>query len=282
MDKIFGTIMKVFSFTPEPEATSATLGTEKRSSSREVAVLRRRISALEREKELREGAAQEQKQKMNRLLDETMRINNELSKTRKKKKTDGTPTRRLSWFAAKKGLQVEYKFLEPLNFEYERIMRFMKKKEMVGTYRVQLSVAGKEFYGNAELPQDAKHIAAGQALEIFTAGGAMMGTAAAATENSGAEGAATENSEVEGADTEVAAAETSEASASTSGVSTPTSGASASTPTSAACGSGRGCEKNVNMALNEIAMRMGCELKWTLESESGPPHHKVDNGLFWC
>ena len=41
-------------------------------------------------------------------------------------------------------------------------MRMWDKKEMIGNYRVQLNVAGYEFYGNAELPQQAKHNAAVQ------------------------------------------------------------------------------------------------------------------------
>ena len=52
------------------------------------------------------------------------------------------------------------------------------------------------------------------------------------------------------------------------------------TPTSATCGSGQGYEKNVNMALNEIAMRNGCVPEWTMVSESGPQHQKVNNGLY--
>ena len=61
---------------------------------------------------------------------------------------------------------------------------------------------------------------------------------------------------------------------------TETSGAA--TPTSATCGSGQGYEKNVNMALNEIAMRNGCVPEWTMVSESGPQHQKVDNDIYWC
>ena len=36
------------------------------------------------------------------------------------------------------------------------------KKEMLGSYRVQLNVCGNEFYGQAELPPQAKHNAATQ------------------------------------------------------------------------------------------------------------------------
>ena len=41
-------------------------------------------------------------------------------------------------------------------------MRMWSKKEMLGNYRVQLNVCGYEFYGQAELPQQAKHNAATQ------------------------------------------------------------------------------------------------------------------------
>jgi len=68
--------------------------------------------------------------------------------------------------AAKKGVLVEFKFLEPYNFEFKHSMRMWSKKDMLGNYRVQLNVAGYEFYGQAELPQQAKHNASTQALEI--------------------------------------------------------------------------------------------------------------------
>ena len=58
---------------------------------------------------------------------------------------------------------------------------------------------------------------------------------------------------------------------------TETSGAAAAT--SATCGSGQGYEKNVNMALNEIAMRNGCVPEWTMVSESGPQHQKVASAI---
>ena len=47
------------------------------------------------------------------------------------------------------------------------------------------------------------------------------------------------------------------------------------TTTAASCGSGSVYEKNVNMALNEIAMQNGCVPEWILLSESGPQHQKV-------
>ena len=45
--------------------------------------------------------------------------------------------------------------------------------------------------------------------------------------------------------------------------------------TTGTCGSGSVYEKNVNMALNEIAMQNGCVPEWILLSESGPQHQKV-------
>ena len=41
--------------------------------------------------------------------------------------------------------------MEPFNFEFKHSMRMWSKKEMTGNYRVQLNVAGYEFYGQAEV-----------------------------------------------------------------------------------------------------------------------------------
>ena len=60
-----------------------------------------------------------------------------------------------------------------------------------------------------------------------------------------------------------------------------TESSGALTPTSGSCGLGHSNGKNANMALNEIAMRKGCQLEWTRVSESGPQHLRVDNGVFW-
>ena len=73
-----------------------------------------------------------------------------------------TATSELYEWSTKKGVYVDFKFLEPYNFEFKHSMRMWDKKEMIGNYRVQLNVAGYEFYGNAELPQQAKHNAAVQ------------------------------------------------------------------------------------------------------------------------
>ena len=73
-----------------------------------------------------------------------------------------------------------FQFLEPFNFEFKHQMRMWSKDEMRGNYRlcfsedleirafqpcprrVQLNVAGYEFFGQADLPQTAKHNAASQ------------------------------------------------------------------------------------------------------------------------
>ena len=50
---------------------------------------------------------------------------------------------------------------------------------------------------------------------------------------------------------------------------------SAAAALTCSCGTGGQYEKNVNMALNEIAMQNGCVPEWQLVSESGPQHQKV-------
>jgi len=150
-----------------------------------------------------------------------------------------TATSELHELATKKGVRVDFKFLEPFNFEFKHSMRMWSKKEMTGNYRVQLNVAGYEFYGQAELPQQAKHNAATQAMPIVRNLPDPTGTATAVTNT-----------------TTVKTATTEEASTDTTG-------------TDMFVG------KNVNMALNEIAMMNGCVPEWTLVSETGPPHQKV-------
>ena len=134
-----------------------------------------------------------------------------------------TSTSELYEWAAKKGVYVDIKFLEPFNFEFKHSMRMWDKKEMLGNYRVQLNVAGYEFYGQAELPQQAKHNAAVQALPIVKALPDPTGTGATVGKPADAAGATS----------------------------------SSSTSLTATCGSGQTFEKNVNMALNEIAMANG-------------------------
>lgn len=161
------------------------------------------------------------------------------------KKIGVTATSELYEWATKKGVFVDFKFLEPYNFEFKHSMRMWDKKEMLGNYRVQLNVAGYEFYGQAELPQQAKHNAAVQALPIVRNLPDPTGTAAVVAKPAAGDGA----------DPAAAAA-------------------AGSTGLTANCGTGSVYEKNVNMALNEIAMQNGCVPEWTLVSESGPQHQK--------
>jgi len=151
-----------------------------------------------------------------------------------------TATSELHELATKKGVRVDFKFLEPFNFEFKHSMRMWNKKEMLGNYRVQLNVAGYEFYGQAELPQQAKHNAATQAMPIVRNLPDPAGTAAV--------------------------------------VAAPAAGVEAGGPggPTISCGpTGGPDQKNVNMALNEIAMMNGCVPEWTLVSEAGPPHQKL-------
>ncbi len=57
------------------------------------------------------------------------------------------------------------RFIEPFNFNFHKAMRMWKKEEMRGIYKVKLTVAGQEFFGTADLPQQAKHSAAEQVLD---------------------------------------------------------------------------------------------------------------------
>lgn len=157
-----------------------------------------------------------------------------------------TATSELHELATKKGVTVDFKFLEPFNFEFKHSMRMWNKKEMLGNYRVQLNVAGYEFYGQAELPQQAKHNAATQAMAIVRNLPDPSGTAKVLTAPP-LPGAVKPMAEPPIINPIFAAANQ---------VDTPS------------------VEKNVNMALNEIAMVNECVPEWTLMSESGPPHQK--------
>ena len=46
-----------------------------------------------------------------------------------------TATSELHELATKKGVRVDFKFLEPFNFEFKHSMRMWNKKEMMGNYR---------------------------------------------------------------------------------------------------------------------------------------------------
>merc|ERR1711981_64026 len=85
-------------------------------------------------------------------------------KTLKARPVGITATQELHELATKKGLTAKFKFLEPYNFEFKASMRLWSKEEMRGNYRVQLTCGTMEFMGHADLPQQAKHNAAVQAL----------------------------------------------------------------------------------------------------------------------
>ena len=150
-----------------------------------------------------------------------------------------TATSELHELATKKGVRVDFKFLEPFNFEFKHSMRMWSKDEMRGNYRVQLNVAGYEFYGQADLPQTAKHNASTQAIAVVRNLPDPSGSASilAAPPLPGA----------------------------------PKAGIAASLPSAPVSLEG----KNVNMLLNEIAMTHGCVPEWTMIAECGPPHQKT-------
>ena len=71
-----------------------------------------------------------------------------------------TATQELHELATKKGVEAKFKFIEPLNFEFKSAMRLWSRDEMRGSYKVHLTISGYEFFGQADLPQQAKHNAA--------------------------------------------------------------------------------------------------------------------------
>ncbi|TRY64191.1 hypothetical protein TCAL_15256 [Tigriopus californicus] len=64
---------------------------------------------------------------------------------------------------------MEFVFLEPANFVYNSAMKMWSKDDMRGNYRVKLEIAGMDFYGQADMPQLAKHNASRQALPVIQA-----------------------------------------------------------------------------------------------------------------
>merc|ERR1719510_2542226 len=74
-------------------------------------------------------------------------------------------TQELHELSKKKGVEVKFVFLEPANFEFKNAR--WPRVEMRGRYKVQLSVGGYEYVGEADLPQQAKHNAAIQALPML-------------------------------------------------------------------------------------------------------------------
>lgn len=80
-----------------------------------------------------------------------------MKKTMKARPNNVTATSQLHEMATKRGLSVDFKFIEPFNFKYHASMKIWKREEMRGVYRVQLKVGEMEFTGNGEFPQEAKH-----------------------------------------------------------------------------------------------------------------------------
>lgn len=153
-----------------------------------------------------------------------------------------TATQELHELATKKGVEARFRFLEPANFEFKSSMRLWSKEEMRGNYRVQLAINGFEYYGQADLPQQAKHNAAMQALPMLN----RLPDAASASKVS---------------------------------VVIPNQKATNGAAAAAAGGSGEtGSEetsttvKNVIMILNEIAMSQSQCMEWSMVREDGPPH----------
>ena len=154
-----------------------------------------------------------------------------------KARPDGvTATSQLHELATKKGVEVDFRFLEPFNFNFHKAMRMWKKDEMRGNYTVKLTVAGHEFIGKADLPQMAKHHAAEQAMPVLQQLPDASNVAAIHTANKLAENAATPGG---GVKKEPGAA----GDAATAG------------------------GKNPIMRINEIAMTHGLCVEWEMVSE---------------
>jgi len=155
-----------------------------------------------------------------------------------------TATQELHELATKKGTEARFRFLEPANFEFKAAMRMWSKEEMRGNYRVQLTVNGFEYYGQADLPQQAKHNAAMQALPMLN----RLPDAASASKVS----VVIPSVKAEGAN---------------GGAAGGGGGASAGEG-----GEGGSTVKNVIMILNEIAMAQSQCMEWNMVREDGPPH----------
>ncbi len=156
-------------------------------------------------------------------------------KTMKPRSSNMTATSELYEAAAKKCVDINFTFIEPFNFNYHNSMKMWSKAEMRGKYKVKLTVAGKDFYGEGELPQQAKHDAAGHAVpfvrDLPTPGSGMGAakTQAAASSSSGSDAGSSE---------------------------------------------GGGDAKNAIMMLNEIGMSRNLIIDWNLVGETGPVHQK--------
>ena len=171
-----------------------------------------------------------------KALNETKLSKPAEKKTLKPRPVGITATQELHELATKKGLSPTFKFLEPYNFEFKPSMRLWSKEEMRGNYRVQLTVGTMEFMGHADLPQQAKHNAAVQALPYLHQMPNIKPPSKAATIPNAAGGDSKKATE--------SAAMTKEG-------------------------------KNVIMVLNEIAMQQQVCIDWNILDEDGPPHMRA-------
>ena len=176
-----------------------------------------------------------------KALNETKLSKPAEKKTLKPRPVGITATQELHELATKKGLSPTFKFLEPYNFEFKPSMRLWSKEEMRGNYRVQLTVGTMEFMGHADLPQQAKHNAAVQALPYLNQMPNIKPPSKAATiPNATGPGA---------------------------------SGGASKKATESAAMTKEG--KNVIMVLNEIAMQQQVCIDWNILDEDGPPHMRA-------
>ncbi|XP_040577108.1 uncharacterized protein [Lepeophtheirus salmonis] len=100
-------------------------------------------------------------------LRETSYIENDVQY--KSSNSGTTATSQLHEIATKKGVNVEFKFIEPYNFKFKSSMRAWAKTDIMSSYKVHLKVASYDFYGQADHPQKAKHIASNEALAYVEA-----------------------------------------------------------------------------------------------------------------
>lgn len=159
--------------------------------------------------------------------------------TMKIRPENATPTSDLNVLASRKGLKMEFVFLEPANFVYNSAMKMWSKDDMRGNYRVKLEIAGMEFYGQADMPQLAKHNASRQALPVIQALPDMKDVLQQQALNSATTPSSSESGEI------------------TNSVSEPVAPTDATTE------------------LNRISMCRDIAPVWETVNESGPAHQKI-------
>eukprot|EP00095_Tigriopus_kingsejongensis_P010366 maker-scaffold2236_size18378-snap-gene-0.8 protein:Tk10366 transcript:maker-scaffold2236_size18378-snap-gene-0.8-mRNA-1 annotation:"double-stranded rna-binding protein staufen homolog 2 isoform x7" len=169
-----------------------------------------------------------------------------------------TSTSELNELATKKGLQVEFRFLEPPNFQYSAAMKQWKKEDMRAHYRVQLTIGGNLFLGEADMPQQAKHNASSQAIPVIQV---LPDIKVVAQQQAlkNVSSASTSSSDIQSDQSQISADATSPASQTT-----------ATTPTAVVHS-----VSEPSALLNRIAMSRNTPLVWEVVGESGPPHQKI-------